>query len=199
MERPARFIHLLLSMILAFCVQSQDIYAPLTPITVNLKQVNKTDIHRNKQGIWYSEKSDGYLEVCFYKDGKKDGICSTYLITGSSLQYFLYCIEFYQDGAFTGQSQYYHQNGMISMIQTEIGPNKDFLKEAQIIGYANSPNTIQCYCKCYSKEGKLESEGWFIYQDEFVFGEDVGIWKYYTPHGIEEVNASEILERAYAR
>ncbi len=86
---------------------------------------------------------------------------------------------------------YFHDNGMVAMLQTKISKNLNYVGEAQNAGFYDPDSTMQCYIINYDIDGKVTSEGWCIYKEDLeAEGQEVGIWKYYTPQGVSIVNKS---------
>ncbi len=80
---------------------------------------------------------------------------------------------------------------MIATLQTKISKNHEFLNEAERAGFYNPQSTFQCYIINYDISGKITSEGWCIFQNDIEEdAQEVGIWKYFTPHGMCSKNKS---------
>ena len=180
---------LILQLVVCSTIWGQTISLPIAPLNINLKYINQSDSLAKKDGYW-CEVADDIISLCFYASGMKNGFAQIYKKSGQD-KYYLLASGYYCNNRQAYQWLFFYTNGMISTSQTKISKNSTFLKEAQSAGFYNPNATLQCYIKNYDTDGKITSEGWCIFQDDVEEdAQEVGIWKYYTPHGIKTVNKS---------
>lgn len=159
-----------------------------TPMKIDTRYINKTDSSGAKSGYW-CETHENDIWVCFYENGEKNGLAQRYARYGKN-QYFLSAFGCFEHDRPAQQWQYYHANGMISTVITEISENHEFMEEAEK-AYRNPESTLQGYVINYNREGKIISEGWCIfYSDCMKDGAGVGIWKCYRPEGMSTEDRS---------
>lgn len=188
-----RLFILTLSIIVCPNILGQTISLPIAPLIFDLKNINQFDSLGKKNGYW-CEVSDDIVSLCPYAGGIKNGFAQIYRKSRLN-QYHLEASGFYCNNVEAYQWLFFYDNGMLATSQTKIEKNSNFLKEAQCAGFYNPNSTLQCYIKNYDINGKIESEGWCIYQDDVeAYGVEVGIWKYYSSQGIKIVNKSLELE-----
>lgn len=161
----------------------QTINIPIVPKEISIDHINKYDSIGNKCGYW-CEISDDIITFNYYSSGKKDGVSQVYRKTSSD-KYYLQASGYYKEDIPCSQWQYYYKNGMISMIQSRITENRDFLKEAKELGFYTPNHTLQCYIITYDKNGNISSEGWCVFQQDVESdGQEVGRWIYHSHENI---------------
>lgn len=171
-----------------------DITQTLTPVNIDISNINKTDSAGAKSGYWCEPDEYG-VRFCFYENGEKNGLTHYYSRNGKHHQYILDELGCFEHGRPARQWLYYYDNGMISTVLTRISKNQDFLEEARK-AYYDPESTLQGYVIKYDPDGKLLSEGWCIfYSDCMKDGAGVGIWKCYRPQGMYKENRSLELKR----
>ena len=184
-----RLFMLILSLIVCSNIWGQSISLPIVPLNINLKHINQTDSLGKKDGYW-CEVSDDIVTLCLYAGGVKNGFAQVYRKVGQD-KYYLEASGYYHNDRQANQWLLFYANGMVGTSLTKISKNTHFLKEARKIGFYEPKSTLQCYIVNYDINGKVESEGWWIFQDDFeAEGEEVGLWKYYTPQGVKIVDKS---------
>lgn len=177
----------------------QAITIPVSPLKIDLSQINKKDSKGAKTGLW-CERDKDWIGLYFYEKGVKNGLAYTFGKFGKSRNspYSLLYIGNYEHGIPAGQGYYFNDNGTLQFIQTKTSKNRDFLKEAKWAGYYSPDSIYQCYITIYGLNGKLESEGWVIFvESPEKDSTDVGVWRYYTPKGAITKNKSKELEYYY--
>ena len=180
---------LILSLVVCSNIWGQTISLPIAPLDINLKDINQTDSLGKKDGYW-CEVSDDRVSLCLYAGGMKNGFAQVYGKLGQD-KYYLEASGYYCNNRQADQWLFFYTNGMVSLSLTKISKNSTFLEEAKSAGFYNPNATWQCYLQGFDTNGKITSEGWCIFQDDVeADAQEVGIWKYYTPHGIKTVNMS---------
>lgn len=184
-----RLFILLFSLIVCSNIWGQSVSLPIVPLNINLKHINQTDSLGNKDGYW-CEVSDDIVTLCLYAGGVKNGFAQVYRKVDQD-KYYLLASGYYHNDRQANQWLYFYANGMVSFSQTKISKNTHFLKEARAAGFYDPEATWQCYILNYDTDGQPTSEGWWIYGDDVeAEGEEVGMWKYYTPQGVKIVDKS---------
>lgn len=123
---------------------------------------NQRDSIGQKIGQWAEVMKDNSLEISFYDKGKRFGYCQTYIPYHQGISRLAILAEI-KDDHINGNALVFNQeNGMPYIIANRTSPNRDFLKEADLlIGNGNSAETLQSYIYIY-ENNKLKREGWII-------------------------------------
>ncbi len=154
--------------------------------SIGTRAENKYDQNNEKAGYWceYIEKRD-VLSFIFYKGGKANGL-ARYYHKNEFGKYFLFAVGQYEDDFEIGQWQFFYPNGDIWLIADSCSINKNFLREAEKLGYHKPELTRQCYTIAYDTIGNITEKGWWIYAEDILAnGDDVGKSKYSTNDSIK--------------
>jgi len=136
---------------------------------------NQKDKNGNKQGFWIEENG---LKECYYSNNKYDGVFKYY-----HKNRVLYCIGEFKEGREIGTWYFFDDKGRLTSKLVNITENnQEILLDDQV---TKKKPLFKAYLLNYYSNGKVESEGIVLFDDDFEENYyEFGLWKYYNEKGL---------------
>lgn len=162
-------------LLISFGSNSQELKGKPDSPNPNKTPSNQLDSLGMKQGLWIEK--NGAVEV-YYRNNLREGVYRSYSLKSKSLAVF----GEYSMGKPVGKWYFFNDSGRLLFTEENIQENNQFTRVRED-GVKLMPKFCS-YVKMYYPNGRLESEGWVIYDEDVqVDFFKTGTWRYYDKEG----------------